>query len=120
LELVRTLRLGTTIFGHSCCAKRTAKIGAGLTAAVFLLQFYCVRELLFVEAVVALAFVVVALMIAVYALGWIAAAALRKLGSRLKALGALVSVKHQQPFAKARFTGLSEVKKEMLYARTFQ
>jgi hypothetical protein len=32
-----------------------------------LLQFYCVRELLFAEAVVAL-------MIAVYALGWMAAA----------------------------------------------
>jgi hypothetical protein len=47
------------------------------------------------------------------ALGWMAAAGLPKLGSRLKALGALVSVRHQQPFAKARFTGLSRVKEEV-------
>jgi Flp pilus assembly protein protease CpaA len=91
----------------------TTKICASLTAAVFLLQFYCVRELLFAEAVVALGLVVVALMIAIYALGWMAAAGLPKLGSRLKALGALVSVRHQQPFAKARFTGLSRVKEEV-------
>jgi Flp pilus assembly protein protease CpaA len=113
VELVKTLRLGIAIFGHSRRIKITAKICAGLIAAVFLRQFYCVRELLFAEAVVALGFVVVALMIAVYALGWMAAAGLRKLGFRLKALGALVSARHQQPFAKARFTGLSETKEEI-------
>lgn len=110
---MKTFRRATGIFGHSRCVKITAKICAGLTAAVFLLQFYCVRELVFAEAVVALGFVVVAFMIAVYALGWIAAAGLRKLGSRLKALGALVSTRHQQPFAKASVTGLSEFKEEV-------
>jgi hypothetical protein len=54
------------------------------------------------EAVVALGFVVVALIGAVYALGCIAALGLRKLGSGLKALGALVSVRHRQPLRKRR------------------
>jgi hypothetical protein len=78
-----------------------------------LLQFYCVRELLFAEVVVALGFVVLALMIAVYALGWMVAAGLRKFASRLKALGALVTASHQQPIATTPPTRLSEAKEEV-------
>ena len=110
---MKALRLGTAIFGHSRRNTRTAKICAGLIAAVVLLQSYCVRELLFAEAVVALGFVVVALMIALCALGWMLAAGLRKLSSRLKALGALVASRHQQPFTTATPTELSEVKEEI-------
>jgi hypothetical protein len=90
-----------------------AKMCFGLIAAVFLLQFYYVRELLFMEAVLALGFVVVALIVALYALGYIAALWLRKLGSELKALGAHVSVRHRQPFAETTVTGLSEAKEEV-------
>ena len=63
MELVKSSRPPelAAIFGHSLCTKRTAKIGFGLIAAVFLLQFYYVRELVFMEAVLALGFVVVAL-----------------------------------------------------------
>jgi len=93
VELVKTSRWLAAIFGHSLCTKRTAKLLFGLLAAVFLLQFYCVRELVFMEAVVALGFVVVALIGAVYALGCIAVLWLGKLGSGLKALGALVSLR---------------------------
>jgi phosphotransferase system glucose/maltose/N-acetylglucosamine-specific IIC component len=114
VELVETLRLGTAIFGHSRRVNLAAKICAGLIAAVLLLQFYCVRELLFAEMVVALGFVVLALMIAVYAIGWMVVAGLRKLGSRLKALGGLVSARHQQqPFATTTPTRLSEAKEEV-------
>ena len=108
---MKTIRLGAAIFGHSLCIKRTAKICSGLIAAVFLLQFYCVRELLFAEVVVALGFVVVALIVAVYALGCIAALWLRKLTSRLKDLGALVSAIHRKPYEKTAVTGLSEAKR---------
>jgi hypothetical protein len=69
VELVKTSQSLAAIFGHSLCTKRTAKIGFGLIAAVFLLQFYYVRELVFMEAVVALAFAVLALIVALYALG---------------------------------------------------
>jgi hypothetical protein len=113
VELVKTSRPLAAIFGHSLCAKRTAKICFGLIAAVFLLQFYYVRELVFMEAVVALGFVVVALIGALYALGYIAALWLRKLGSGLKALAALVCVRHRQPFAETTITGLSEAKEEV-------
>ncbi len=110
---VKMSRPLAAIFGHSLCNKRTAKTCFGLIAAVFLLQFYYVRELVFMEAVVALGFAVVALIGALYALGYIAALWLRKLGSGLKALGALVSVRHRQPFAKTTVTGLSEAKEEV-------
>jgi hypothetical protein len=113
VELVKTSRSLAAIFGHSLCTKRTAKIGFGLIAAVFLLQFYYVRELVFMEAVVALGFAVLALIVALYALGHIAALWLRKLGSKLKAFGALVSVRHRQPFAKTTTIGLSEAKEEV-------
>ena len=113
MELVEALRSRAAIFGHSPCIKRTAKIGFGLIAAVFLLQSYYVRELVFMEAVVALGFVVVALIGAVCALGYIAALWLRKLGSGLKALGALVSIRLRQPFAKTTTIGLSEAKEEV-------
>ena len=113
MELVKTYRPLAAIFGHSLCTKRTAKIGFGLIAAVFLLQFYYVRELVFMEAVLALGFMVVALIGALYALGYIAALWSRKLGSGLKALGAHVSVRHRQPFAKTTVTGLSEAKEEV-------
>jgi hypothetical protein len=89
------------------------KIGFGLIAAVFLLQFYCVRELVFMEAVVAFGFVVVALFGAACALGYSAALWLRKLGSGLKALNAFVSVRHRQAFAKTTTIGLSEAKEEV-------
>ena len=65
------------------------------------------------EAVVALGFVVVALIGALYALGCIAVLWLRKLGSGLKALGPLVSVRHRQPFAETTVTGLSHAKEEV-------
>jgi len=60
VDLVKALRLRAAILGRLPFIKRTAKICFGLTAAVFLLQFYCVRELLFMEVVVALGFLVVA------------------------------------------------------------
>ena len=66
-----------------------------------------------VGAVVALGFVVVALIGAVYALGCIAVLCLGKLGSGLRTLGALVIVRHRQPFAKTTVTGLSEAKEEV-------
>ena len=113
MELVKTSRPLAAIFGQSLCTKRTAKICFGLIAAVFLLQFYYVRELVFMEAVVALGFVVVALIGGLYALGYIAALWLRKLGSRLKALGAHVSVRHRQPFVKTMTIGLSEAEEEV-------
>ena len=113
MELVKTSRPLAVILGHSVCPKRMVKIGFGLIAAVFLLQFYYVRELVFMEAVVALGFLVVALIGALYALGYIAALWLRKLGSGLKALGALVSVRHRQPFAKTTVTGLTDPKEEV-------
>ena len=84
-----------------------------LIAAVLLLQFYYVRELLFTEVAAAVGFVVVALIGAVYALGCIAVLRLRRLGSGLKAVGARVSVRHRQPFAKTMTIGLSRVKEEV-------
>jgi hypothetical protein len=113
VKLVKTFRPLAAIFGHSLCNKRAAKTCFGLIAAVFLLQFYYVRELVFMEAVVALGFVVVALIGAPIALGYIAALWLRKLGSGLRALGALVSVRHRQPFAKTTTIALSEAKEEV-------
>ena len=110
---MKTSRPLAAVFGHSHCTKRTAKICFGVIAAVFLLQFYYVKELVFMEAVVALGFVVVALIGAVCALGCIAVLWLWKLGSGLKALGALVSVRHQQPFAKTTVTGFTEAKEEV-------
>ena len=80
MQLVKALGLRAAIFDRSPCTTRTAKICFGLTAAVFLLQFYWIRELVFMEAVMALGFVVVALIGAVCALGYIAALWLRKLG----------------------------------------
>ena len=112
MELVKALRLRAAIFDRSPYIKRTAKIGFGLTAAVFL-QFYCVREPLFIEAVVALGFVVVALIGTLCALGYIAALWLRKLGFGLRALGALARVRHRQPFAKTTVTCLSQVEEEV-------
>jgi len=102
VELVKMLRLWPGIFGHSPFFKRPAKIAFGLIAAVFLLQFYYVRELVFLEAVVAFGFVVVVLIGAAYALGCIAVLWLGKLGSGLKAFGALVSVRHRQHLRKRR------------------
>ena len=113
MELVKTSRPLAAIFGHSLCTKRTAKICFGLVAAVFLLQFYNVRELVFMEAVVVLGFVVVALIGALCALGYIAALWLRKIGSGLKALGALVSVRHRQPLAETTDTGPSRAEEEV-------
>jgi hypothetical protein len=113
VELVKTLRARAAILGHSLCTKRTPKIGSGLIAAVFLLQFYYVRELVFMEAVVAFGFAVLALIGALCALGYIAALWFRKLGSGLEALGALVSVRYRQPFAKTTVTGFSEAKEEV-------
>jgi hypothetical protein len=113
VELVKVLRLRPGILGHSPFIKRTAKICFGLITAVFLLQSYYVRELLSAEVVVALGFVVVALIGAVCALAYIGALWLRKLGSGLKALGALVSARHQQPFAKTTTRGLFEAKEEV-------
>jgi phosphotransferase system glucose/maltose/N-acetylglucosamine-specific IIC component len=113
VTLVKTVRARAAVFGHSLCTKRTAKICFGLIAAVLLLQFYCIRELVFMEAVVVLGFVVVTLISGVYALGYIAALWLPKLGSGLKAIGALVSVRHRQPFAKTTVTGLPDVKEEV-------
>ncbi len=110
---MKTLRAWAAVFGHSLCTKRTAKICFGLIAAVFLLQFYYVRELVFMEAVVALGFLVVALIGALYALGYIEALWLQKLGTGVKALGALVSVTHRQPFAKTTVTGLTDPKEEV-------
>ena len=65
------------------------------------------------EVVVVLGFVVVALIGAVCAVGYIAALWLRKLGSGLKALGALASIRHRQPFAKTTVTGLSQAEEEV-------
>jgi apolipoprotein N-acyltransferase len=113
VELVKALRLRAAIFDRSPSIKGTIKICFGLTAAVFLLQSYWVRELLFMETVVAVGFVIVALIGAVFALGYIAALWLGRLGSGLKAFGALVSVRHRQPFAETTTICLSETKEEV-------
>jgi hypothetical protein len=110
VELVKTLQRWAAIIGHSPGIKRMIKISFGLIAAVFLLQFYYVRELLFMEAVLALGFVVLALIGALFALGYIAALWLRKLGSGIMALGAHVSVRQRQPFPNTTTIGLSEAK----------
>ncbi len=110
---MKTLRLGTAIFGLSRRHKGTAKICAGLIAAVVLLQSYYARELVFMEAVLALGFVVVALMGALIAVGYLAVLWLWELGSELNALGALFSVRHRQPFAKTTTIGLSDAKQEV-------
>jgi hypothetical protein len=115
VELVKTHRPLAAIFGYSLCTKRIAKICFGLIAAVFLLQFYYVRELVFMEAVLALGFVVVALIGTLYALGYIAALWLRKLGLGLKALRAKVSVRPRQPFAETTTIGLSKAKEEVFF-----
>lgn len=65
------------------------------------------------EAVVALGFVVVALIGAAYVLGCIAVLWLGKLGSELKALGTLVIVRRRQPFSKTTTVGLSESKEQV-------
>ena len=113
MELVKTSGTLAAVLGQSIRTKRTVKVCVGVIAGVFLLQFYYVRELLFMEAVLALGFAVVALIGALYGLGYITALWLRKLGSGLKALGAHVSVRHRQPFAKTTVTGLSEAKEEV-------
>jgi len=113
VKLVKTSRRLAAIFGHSPCIKRMTKISFCLIAAVFLLQFYYVRELLFAEVLVALGFVVVALIGAAYAFGYIAVVWLWKLGSELKALGALVSARRRLPFAKTTVTGLSDAKEQV-------
>jgi phosphotransferase system glucose/maltose/N-acetylglucosamine-specific IIC component len=110
---MKMLRLGAAIFGHSRCIRRTATICSALIAAVFLLKFYCVRELLFAEVVMALGFVVVALIFAVLPAGCAVGLWLQKTASRLKALDALASARHQQPFAKTTATGLSEANEEV-------
>ena len=111
MDLVKTLRLRAAVLGRSPHVKSTAKISLGLVAAVFLLQSYCVRELLFMEAAVVLGFVVVALIGAVCTLGYITALWLRKLG--LKALDTVVSARHRRPLSEATITGLSEAKEEV-------
>jgi hypothetical protein len=113
VKLVKTSRALAAIFGHSRCLRRTAKIGLGLIAAAFLLQFYCVRELLIAEVAVTAGFVVVALIGALYALGCIAVSWLRKVGSGLKAFAGLVSARHREPFAKTTITALSDANEEV-------
>jgi hypothetical protein len=113
MEFAKTYRPLAAIFARAPYIKRTAKICFGLIAAVFLLQSYYIRELLFAEVIVTLGFVVVLLIGAVCALGYVGALWLRKLGSELKALGALDSVRHREPFAKTTVTGLSEAKEEV-------
>ena len=97
MKLVKTCRSLGAIFVRAPYIKRTAKTCFGLIA----------------EVAVALGFVVVALIGALYALGCIAVLWLRKLGSELKALGTLVSARHRQPFAKTTVTGFSEAKEEV-------
>ena len=65
------------------------------------------------EVVVVVGFVVVSLIGALYALGYIAALWLFKLGSGLKAFGAPVSARHREPFAKTTIAGLPDVKEEV-------
>lgn len=114
MKLVKLLRQRPGVFGRSPHVTRRTKISLGLITAVFLLQFYYIRELLSAEVVLlALGFVAVALIGAIYALGCIAALCLQKLGSGLKALGAFVSAKHQQPFTKATNRSLFEAKEEV-------
>jgi hypothetical protein len=112
VELVKTLQRWAAIFGHSPCIKRMTKISFGLIAAVFLLQFYYVRELLFAEVLVALGFVFVGLIGAAYALGYIATLWLRKLGS---GQGSWCPRQRKTPAAlcETTVTGLSEAKEEV-------
>jgi len=113
VELVKTLQLRAAMFGHSHCTKRAAKICSGLIAAVLLLQFYWVRELLFMEVVLALGFILVALIGALYGLGYVAVVGLRKVGCGLKAFGVLVSVRQRQRFAKTTVRGFADAKQEI-------
>jgi apolipoprotein N-acyltransferase len=105
LKLVNTFRRAAAILGHPIWTKRTAKICCGLIAAVLLLHFYYIRELLLAEAALAIGFIVVALIGAVYVLGCIAVSRLWR--------RALVSVRHRQPFSKTTVTGLSNAKEEV-------
>jgi hypothetical protein len=65
VELAKTLQPWAAILGHLACIMRMTKMSFGLIAAVFLLQSYYVRELLFAEVLVALGVVVMALIGAV-------------------------------------------------------
>jgi hypothetical protein len=113
VELVKTSGTLAAVLGQSVRTRRTAKICVGVIAGTFLLQFYYVRELLFMEAVLALGFAVVALIGALYGLGYITALWLRKLGSELKAVVGRVSVRHRESVARTTTLALSKVKEEV-------
>ena len=121
MKLVKTLRplsaraIGT---GRSLCSPRAAKLCFVLLAAVFLLRFYYVRELLFAELALAVGFGIVALIGVGYILACIA---VQKVGSELKALAARAVAKHRQPFAKARpLLPVTPGRRFRDYARTMQ
>ena len=113
MELVNTLRLRAAMFGHLPVIKRMVKICFGVAAAAFMLQFYYVRELVFMEAVVLFGFVMVALIVGVLALVYIGVLWLRKIGSALQVVGALVSARHRAPFAAPTTTVPFEAKEEV-------
>jgi hypothetical protein len=113
VELVKTSGALAVVLGQSVRTKRTAKICVGVIAGVFLLQFYYVQELLFMEAVLALGFAVVALIGALYGLGYITALWLRKLGCELKAVVGRVSGRHRESVAETTTLALSKVKEEV-------
>ena len=113
MELVKTSGTLAAVLGQSIRTKRTVKVCVGVIAGVFLLQFYYVQELLFMEAVLALGFAVVALIGALYGLGYITALWLRKLGSKLKAVLGRVSVSHRESVAETTTIRLSKVKEEV-------
>lgn len=112
VKFVKTSRSLTAIFGHPLWNKKTARICVCLIATVFLFQFYYVREMAIMEAVVTLGFLIVALIGAVYALCGIAVKCLADLGSKIDALGALVRVRHWQPSAKKAVTHFDDPKEE--------
>ena len=115
VELVRTRQVGVAIWGPSRLFKRTARICAGLIAAVFLLQFYWIRELLVVEGIVVLGFVAVAFTICVYALVSTAASWL------LRGLSVFALVKRNtSPIRETASTHLSEHKEVSWHAETNQ
>ena len=113
MELVNRLGMRAAIFRHLPFIKRTGQICLALAAAVFSLQFYCIRELVFMEAVVVLGFVILALIVAGLALVCLSVLWLGKIGSALKVARGFVIARHREPFTALTTTALFEVKEEI-------
>lgn len=111
--MLKTSRFLDGMFVRPRYPGRTAKRCFSFVAAVVFLRFYWIRELLFGEAVVALGFVVLALLDAVFAFAWMGVLRLWRLGSAGKNPVAQVSATRQPLFAKATVTSLPDPEEEI-------